>query len=219
MPRRTYDQYCPLAISLDAIGDRWAPLVVRELLLGPQRYTDLARGLPGIASDMLTRRLRELEQAGIVARRELPPPGAATVYELTERGERLREPLMALARWGIELMPPPGDDVEFTPTMLANALQALLRPGPRDQLELTFVIADEEFAVHVRGGAVRVARGRAESPALTLRGEPAPIVGAVIGTDPDPAGVELEGDPSVLDRLRSMVVVPAGTPVPSGVPG
>ena len=208
MARRTYDQYCPLAISLDVIGDRWAPLVVRELLLGPQRYTDLARGLPGIATDMLTRRLRELEEAGVVTRRRLPPPAATAVYELTERGQRLREPLMALARWGLELMPPPAEDVELTPTMLANALQALLQPGPNDRLDLALVIAGEEFAVHVHDGSARVERGRRPSPELVLRGDPAPLVAAVTGTDPHPDGVELEGDAAALDRLRSMVALP-----------
>jgi DNA-binding HxlR family transcriptional regulator len=206
--RRTYDQYCPIAISLDVIGDRWAPLVIRELLLGPRRYTDLARGLPGIATDMLTRRLRELEEAGVVTRRQLPPPAATPVYELTERGERLRQPLIGLARWGLELMPAPADDLEFTPTMLANALQAVLRPGPRDRLELALVIGGEEFAVHVRAGSARVERGRPDSPELTLRGEPPALVAAVTGDDPRPADVELEGDAAALDRLRSWVTLP-----------
>lgn len=208
MARRTYDQYCPLAISLDVIGDRWAPLVIRELLLGPRRYTELARGLPGIATDMLTLRLRDLQQAGVVTRRQLPPPAGAPVYELTERGERLREPLIGLARWGLELMPPPGEDLEFTPTMLANALQAVLRPGPRDRLELGLVIGGEEFAVHARAGSMRVERGRHEFPELVLRGEPAALVAAVTGQDPRPADVELEGDASALDRLRSWVAMP-----------
>ena len=206
--RRTYDQYCPLAISLDVIGDRWAPLVVRELLLGPRRYTDLARGLPGIATDILTRRLRELEEAGVVTRRDLPPPAATSVYALTARGERLREPLMALARWGLELMPPPAEGVDFTPTMLANALQVLLQPGPRDRLELALVIGEEEFALHVRAGSVRVERGLPESAKLTLRGEPGPLVAALAADDPHPADVELEGEPAALDRLRSMLVLP-----------
>jgi DNA-binding HxlR family transcriptional regulator len=207
--RRTYDQYCPLAISLDVIGDRWAPLVVRELLLGSRRYTDLARGLPGIATDMLTRRLRELEQAGVVTRRVLPPPAATTVYALTERGERLREPLMALARWGLELLPPPAEGVEFTPTMLASALQVVLQPGPRDRLVLALVIGGEEFAVHVHAGSARVERGLPESAELTLRGDPGPLVAAVTGDESHPTDVDLEGDRGALNRLRSMVLLPA----------
>ncbi len=211
MARRAYDQYCPVAKGLDVIGDRWALLVIRDLLLGPARYSDLLRGLPGIATDILTRRLRELEQDGVVTRRVLPPPAATTVYELTDRGERLREPLMAIARWGMELLPPPGDPSAFTPTMIANALQVVLRPADDEELEFAVVAGGEEFAVDVRGGEARARRGRAGSPVVTVRGEPGAIVAAFAGDDASPAGVDFEGDRSVLDRLRRMVVVPGAT--------
>lgn len=91
MAKRSYDQYCPLACALDLLGERWTLLIVRDLLLGPKRYGDLHRGLPGLATDLLTERLRALEEAGIVQRRELPPPAAATVYELTDRGRQDRK--------------------------------------------------------------------------------------------------------------------------------
>lgn len=208
MARRTYDQYCPLAYGLDVIGDRWTPLVIRELLLGPARYSDIARGLPGVATDILTRRLRDLEEAGVVTRRQLPPPAGSVVYELTERGERLREPLFALARWGLELLPLPPDPAVFTPGLLANALQVLLRPGPEDRLELGLVVDGAEFGASVAGGTAVVRRGLPERPELTIRGEPVAVVGAIAGDADDPADVELEGDRSALGRLRAMVELP-----------
>src|SRR6187401_1310870 len=98
--KRTYGDRCGVARALDLVGERWALLVVRELLLGPKRFTDLRAGLPGLSPDVLSQRLRELEQAGILARRTLPPPAASQVYELTDRGHELRPVVLALGRWG-----------------------------------------------------------------------------------------------------------------------
>src|SRR6266536_4496383 len=92
--RKTYEQYCPVARTLDVVGERWTLLIVRDLLMGPKRYTDLRVGLPGIATDILTARLRTLEEAGFVRRRDLPPPAPATVYELTEDGLEVRHPIL-----------------------------------------------------------------------------------------------------------------------------
>jgi DNA-binding HxlR family transcriptional regulator len=100
MPRRSYDQYCPIARALDTVGERWALLIVRELLEGPRRYTDLHADLPGVSTDVLAGRLKDMEREGLVTRRRLPPPGAAYVYELTHRGLELRPVLAALAEWG-----------------------------------------------------------------------------------------------------------------------
>ncbi|CAL9615537.1 hypothetical protein SUDANB108_05749 [Streptomyces sp. enrichment culture] len=99
-PRRSYDQYCPAARALDVVGDRWTLLIVRELLAGPRRYTDLHADLPGVSTDVLASRLRDMERDGLATRRRLPPPGAATVYELTPRGRSLLPVLQALGEWG-----------------------------------------------------------------------------------------------------------------------
>ncbi|MFB8755390.1 winged helix-turn-helix transcriptional regulator [Streptomyces sp. NPDC059852] len=99
-PRRSYDQYCSAARALDAVGDRWTLLIVRELLAGPRRYTDLHADLPGVSTDVLASRLKDMERDGLSTRRRLPPPGAAYVYELTERGRRLLPVLQALGEWG-----------------------------------------------------------------------------------------------------------------------
>lgn len=99
-PRRSYDQYCSAARALDAIGDRWTLLIVRELLGGPRRYTDLHADLPGVSTDVLASRLKDMERDGLTTRRRLPPPGAAYVYELTSRGRELLPVLQALGAWG-----------------------------------------------------------------------------------------------------------------------
>ncbi|MFG3104777.1 winged helix-turn-helix transcriptional regulator [Streptomyces sp. NPDC048182] len=99
-PRRSYDQYCPAARALDAVGDRWTLLIVRELLAGPRRYTDLHADLPGVSTDMLATRLKDMEREELAVRRRLPPPGTVYVYELTPRGRRLTPVLDALAAWG-----------------------------------------------------------------------------------------------------------------------
>ncbi|MFC9132778.1 winged helix-turn-helix transcriptional regulator [Streptomyces sp. NPDC057099] len=99
-PRRSYDQYCSAARALDLVGDRWTLLIVRELLAGPRRYTDLHADLPGVSTDVLASRLRDMERDGLATRRRLPPPGAASVYELTDRGRELLPVLQALGEWG-----------------------------------------------------------------------------------------------------------------------
>ncbi|MGW0878069.1 winged helix-turn-helix transcriptional regulator [Streptomyces sp. NPDC002671] len=99
-PRRSYDQYCSAARALDLVGDRWTLLIVRELLAGPRRYTDLHADLPGVSTDVLASRLKDMERDGLTTRRRLPPPGAAYVYELTARGRELLPVLQALGTWG-----------------------------------------------------------------------------------------------------------------------
>ncbi|OLZ67541.1 transcriptional regulator [Streptomyces sp. IMTB 2501] len=99
-PRRSYDQYCSAARALDLVGDRWTLLIVRELLAGPRRYTDLHADLPGVSTDVLASRLKDMERDGLTTRRRLPPPGAAYVYELTDRGRELLPVLQALGAWG-----------------------------------------------------------------------------------------------------------------------
>lgn len=105
MERRSYGQYCPLALALDTIGERWTLLVVRELMFGPRRFTDLLRSLPGIGTNLLSKRLHDLEEGGIVAKRELPPPAASAVYELDARGLALLPAVQALAEWGMASLP------------------------------------------------------------------------------------------------------------------
>src|SRR5262249_14248644 len=133
MGRREYGQPCSLASALDQVGERWSLLIVRELLLGPLRFSDLARAAGGPPTDVLTKRLRDLEEAGIVRRRELGPPASGTAYELTELGRGLERPLIELGRWGLNFQDAAGVG-EMPPRFLPNALRIVLRPDPADSL-------------------------------------------------------------------------------------
>src|SRR5688572_17754350 len=139
---RRYDQYCPIAHALGLVGERWSLLLVRELMEGPKRYTDLVAGLPGIGTNILAARLRDLEAGGIVEKRKLPPPAASTVYELTQYGRDLRPVIHELARWGIRsLGPPPAEALE--PGWLVHALDLGFAPLAETGT-IAFRIGDEE---------------------------------------------------------------------------
>lgn len=177
MSERSYHQYCPIAHALDLVGDRWALLIVRDLFLGPKRYTDLRDALPGTGSNILTARLKALEGAGIIRRRTLPPPAASTVYELTPDGRGLEGVLTALGRWGAGSLGAraPGQVVSPDSVMLAGrALVAALAPM-LGTARVGLRVADDDgveqaFDVLVGGGAVvSVAREAAPDPDLTLR--------------------------------------------------
>ena len=161
---RKFDQYCPVAHALSLVGDRWSLLIVRELLQGPKRYTDLTHGLPGIGTNILAARLRDLEACGIVQKRTLPPPAASTVYELTEYGAGLKEALYALARWGARTIGPPGPDDELYPEWGMNALPALFNPEAARGLTETYalVVDGDAFTARIVNGALEASMGIAE---------------------------------------------------------
>jgi len=142
---KRYDQYCPIAHSLGVIGERWTLLVVRELLYGPKRYTDLADHLPGIGTNILAARLKELESAGLVEKKKLPPPWASTVYELTPAGRELRPVLHELARFGARLIGPPPPDA-LDEGWLVGALELALSPLCRGS-RIAFRIGGEEASL------------------------------------------------------------------------
>src|SRR4051812_8817789 len=153
MGRREYGQECSLAHALDRVGERWSLLIVRELSLGPLRFSALARDVGGAPTDVLTKRLRELEQGGIVARRELDPPGGGSAYELTALGRGLERPMIELARWGMELQKA-GDVVGLQPSSLPNALRVILRPPPELEFDLGLRSQGQSFALRARDGWV-----------------------------------------------------------------
>src|SRR6266540_4011456 len=170
MPKRSYRQYCALARTLDLVGERWTLLVVRELISGPKRYKDLLDGLPGIGTNLLAARLRELESAGVLRRSELPPPAGSTVYELTERGRELEPALFALGRWGAPLMGPPNADDRVHPRWFAVGLQAGFRAEAAAGVDETyeFHLEDEVFHLRVADGAAEVRQGPAADPDLVV---------------------------------------------------
>jgi DNA-binding HxlR family transcriptional regulator len=207
MTRRNYGQACSIASALDRIGERWSLLIVRELELGPLRFSDLARCVGGAPTDVLTRRLRDLEAEGIVRRRELPPPAPATVYELTELGQELDDVLVALGRWGLNFF-----SVEDTPgiesSWLPGALRVLLHPPPDVSLTVQLRSEGHSFRLDIADGRIAAERGEAEAPNLTLAGPPRDLVAAVVLGDPPAGSIEVDGDPAALAALHEMVVLP-----------
>ena len=167
---RKFDQYCPMAHALSLVGERWSLLIVRELLHGPKRYTDLTHGLPGIGTNILAARLKELEACGLIRKRTLPPPAASTVYELTEYGAGLREALYALARWGARTIGPPGPEDELYPEWGVNALPALFdQEAARGLTETyTLVVDGDAFTARIVDGALEASMGAAEDADLLV---------------------------------------------------
>ncbi len=217
---KRYDQYCPIAHALDLVGERWALLIVRELLKGPRRYTDLAAGLPGIGTNILAARLRELEAAGVVNRRKLPPPAASTVYELTEYGAELEEAMFALARWGARTMGLPRHDDDLDADWPLQAFPALFYPERARGLTETYVLRvdDHVFTVSLVDGLLAVELGPAEQADLDAAMDMATLFalasGELLAGDAIEQGrVRLEGAPEALERcFRAFSFAPRPAP-------
>jgi DNA-binding HxlR family transcriptional regulator len=199
-----YDHYCPVAHALDLVGDRWALLVVRELMPGPKRYTDLVEHLPGIGTNILAARLRDLETAGVVQRRMLPPPAASRVYELTEYGRGLRSVLRELALWGSRSLGPPTADDELFPGWLENALGTLLAPlAPPGRFE--FRVGDEIASIvdcEARSGSI-------DDPDVVVEGDPEGVYHMFVDRRLDL--VSVEGDRGLLEQLIDAAPQPLET--------
>jgi DNA-binding HxlR family transcriptional regulator len=207
MSRREYGQECSLACALDTIGERWSLLIVRELSLGPLRFSELARDVGGAPTDVLTKRLRDLEGDGVVARRELAAPASNVVYALTDLGRGLERPMLELARWGMELQKAE-DVVGLAPSSLPNAMRVILRPPPDASFDLGLRSNDQSFALRARDGWIEASRGSLGEPDLTLSGSPLEVLAAIVTGPAGVPGVEVEGEPTLLDWLAEMVVIP-----------
>ncbi len=212
--KRSYGDQCGIARSLDVIGERWALLVVRELLLGPKRFTDLRRGLPRLSSEVLAQRLRELEEAGVLRRRTLPPPVAARVYELTERGHELEPVLLALGRWG-SLAPLPAGDAPLGVDAMVLALPTLFEPAAADGLDATYELrlAGQAFRARVTEGRLEVTRGSAVRPdavVTTDTGTLAAVLwqGRALADAHRAGDVQIEGDRRAVERLLALFPLP-----------
>ena len=180
---RSYGQYCGIAKALDVIGDRWTLLIIRELLIrGACRYTDLKNGLPGIATNLLSDRIRELESAGLIRREDAPPPVAATVFQLTEAGEQLYPVLDAIGRWGVRYMIEPVEGDEFRGHWFTFPVSYFLHDrdpgGPPVSIELR--AASSPAVIEISGGQARTRLGTAAAPDLVLQGAPAADPGPVL---------------------------------------
>jgi DNA-binding HxlR family transcriptional regulator len=174
--KRAYDDPCGIARALDVLGERWALLVVRELVLGPKRFTDLRAGLRGVSTDVLSQRLRQLEQAGVLRQVTLPPPGATGAYELTDRGRELEPVLHALGRWGSR-EPLPSTDREMTVDAFAVALSTVFDPAKADGLDTTLalMVDDHPLVAEIHHDTLELRRGTAEQPDARIQGSVAAL--------------------------------------------
>jgi DNA-binding HxlR family transcriptional regulator len=197
---RGYDQYCPIAHALNLVGERWALLVIRELMHGPMRYTDLAARL-GIGTNILASRLRDLEAAGVLVKRTLPPPSATRVYELTEYGRELKPALRELALWGARSLGPPTPDDELFPGWLENAIDTILAtiapPG-----RFVFRVGDEVASL-VDGTAQP---GPVDDPDVVVEADADGIYQMFVDRRLDL--VSVEGDRDLLNRLIDVAPAP-----------
>ncbi|MHB8586234.1 MAG: winged helix-turn-helix transcriptional regulator [Thermoplasmatota archaeon] len=168
--RRTYGQFCGVARGLDIIGERWTLLVIRELLLGPKRYKDLLDALPGIGTNLLAARLRELEEVGVLRHRELPPPAGSSVYELTEVGQGLEPILIALGRWGARFLGSPQEADTMSPGAYFVAMRARFRPelAQNESFSYEFRVDGRVFEVTVRDGKLRTMEAPPPQPDAIL---------------------------------------------------
>ncbi len=200
---RTYGQYCGLARALDLVGERWALLVVRELLLAPKRFTDLLDGLPGVSTNVLATRLRQLERAGVVVRTRLPPPAAASVYELTEHGRGLETAVAALGRWGAATLGPRDSQQVLRSSWLALALKAFFHREQAAGLSRAYELRlrDGPFRLAVADGALEVAPGAAVAAELVLEADDDVLMGVLAGQLDQGALTVAAGDPAEVPRF------------------
>lgn len=208
MTPREYGQSCSLAGALDRIGERWTLLIVRELLLGPLRFSALARSVGGAPTDVLTKRLRDLERNGIIRRHELEPPAGGVAYELTELGRELERPIFELARWGLNFFQIEEVDA-LEASWLPTSLRVILRPPPEVRMTVQLRSAGNSFRLGIADGWITAERGETVDPDITLAGDPRAVIAALVIGD-EAAGEEftVDGDPEALAELRAMVELP-----------
>ena len=216
--RRKYDDGCATAYALDLVGERWALLVVRELLFDPKRFTDLRTGLPGASPNVLSQRLRELDEAGILRRRRLPPPAAAWVYELTAWGHALEPVIAALGRWGAQSPDARGDGpISVDSTMLA--LRSLYDPARAAGLAADLVVSfgQDGFRATVTPEGLRVAREPVDRPDAVLRTNTVTLNNVISGrctAEEVLAAGELVVDGDVVAATRFLMLFPFPQPAP-----
>lgn len=212
--KRSYEDGCAGAHALDLVGERWALLVVRELLLGPKRFTDLRAGLPGISPNVLTQRLQELEQASVVVRRKLPPPAGAWVYELSDWGRELEVVIVELGRWGARSPTLPREAALSIDSIILS-FRAMFDPaaakGFKASYELRF--GEDRFYAKVADGKIELARGSAERPDAVIETDPNTLAALVYdGGDLAAAlragELKYEGDKPAVKRFLTLFTLP-----------
>ncbi len=211
---RTYCDGCAAAHALDLVGERWALLVVRELLLGPKRFTDLRASLPNVSPNVLAQRLRELERAGVVRRRKLAPPAASRVYELTDWGLELEPVITQLGRWGARSPSRPRDATLGVDSLILS-FRTMFDPRAADGLSASYELhLDEDvFRVEVSDGRFEIARGEAERPDATIEADSATLATLVYEGRPlaealRSGDARIEGDEPAVERFLTLFPLP-----------
>ena len=212
---RRYDDPCGIARALDAVGDRWALLVVRELIFGPKRFLQLRQGLHGVSPNVLSQRLRDLEAAGVVRRYMLDPPAEVAVYELTASGRALEPVLLELGRWGSQQ--PMRAAGELSVSALLLALKTVFDPAAAPGAVFALRIDGDWYRLTAADGSIDIARGRAEHPAVTFETDAATLRSVAFGREPVAAAEQdgrlaVGGDRRLAGRFARMFPVPDGQP-------
>jgi DNA-binding HxlR family transcriptional regulator len=218
--RRRYEDGCGTAHALDLLGERWALLVMRELMLGPKRFSDIRADLPGISANTLTQRLEGLEAAGIVLREKLPPPASGQVYGLTEWGYQSLPVMGALGRWAVR-SPAHDPSQHFSAVSLLLSFMAMNQPAVTGALDarIGFRLGRENYVLTLKDGAVRAARGEPAGADVIFEGAPGTIAAAVYGGVPLAAleaegALKLDGDRAVAARFITLFPLPPKAPRP-----
>jgi DNA-binding HxlR family transcriptional regulator/putative sterol carrier protein len=218
MSKRSYNQYCAVARAMDVLGERWTLLIVRELLTGPKRFKDLLDGLPGIGTNLLTARLKDLEGYGVLRRATLPPPAASRVYELTELGRSLEPVVMSLARWGLEFLGASCEEDDRQPAWAMVTLGSVLKSEAMGETKESyeFRVDNEAFQVWVADGETGVRQGPAADPDLVVHSDTQTLLAVAAGrietTEAVASGaLRIEGDRDARERCMKMLGADAGT--------
>ena len=219
--KRTYDDGCAAAHALDLVGERWALLVVRELLIGPKRFTDLRAGLPGASPNVIAQRLRDLEGVGIVRRRKLPPPAASRVYELTEWGEELEPVIVRLGRWGAR-SPTKPRDAALGVDSLVLSMRTMFDPRAAEGLGASYELrfGEDRFRAVVDDERFEISRGSADDPDAIVEADSDTMAGLLYAGRPLAEAVKsgdlkVEGDRAAFERFLGLFPLPEPAP-PAG---
>jgi DNA-binding HxlR family transcriptional regulator len=211
---RTYDDGCAAAHALDLVGERWALLVVRELLLGPKRFTDLRSGLPHASPNVLAQRLRDLEASGVVRRGKLPPPAASKIYELTEWGRDLEPVIIALGRWGVR-SPTRPRDADLGVDSLILSFRTMFDPDQAEGLDASyeFRLGEDRFRTEVAEGRLEIERGTAEQPDATVEADAGTLAALVyddleLDDTLDSGDLRITGDRAAVERFLALFPLP-----------
>lgn len=216
MKKRAYQDGCAVAHALDLIGDRWAMPIMRELMLGPKRFTDLRASLPGISANVLTQRLEELEAASVLVRRRLPPPAASQIYELTDWGRESEILFQVLGRWACR-SPTMQPGMPMSNVSVVLSMRTMIDRSRIGDLDATigFRFGEEEFRAVLKDGDFTIDRGPAEGADVIIRGDQNALAAVVYGgqsfDDMSPA-LKVEGDPALAERFVQLFPLPPRAP-------